>query len=139
LWLCNGPFSMENQLSHPNNFVISTGAQRSGEICGFLFRSRHPIGMTLEEALISVWRQVFEDATTVTLNEVSYPVRRTSRSKLREVDFKFGDTALRGVEQNPSTQSRWAKLAREGKKVMQFLENGRYVAGVVDGKVTLYH
>jgi len=100
---------------------------------------RHPTGMTLEEALISVWRQVFEDARTVTLNDVSYPVRKTSRSKLREVDFKFGDTALRGVEQNPNTQSRWAKLAREGKKVMQFLENGRYVAGVVDGKVTLYH
>jgi hypothetical protein len=43
------------------------------------------------------------------------------------------------VEQNPSTNSRWAKLAREGKKVMQFLVDGRYVAGVVDGKVTLYH
>jgi hypothetical protein len=43
------------------------------------------------------------------------------------------------VEQNPSTNSRWAKLAREGKKVMQFLADGRYVAGVVDGKVTLYH
>jgi hypothetical protein len=58
---------------------------------------------------------------------------------LREVDFKFGDTTFRGVEQNPSTNSRWAKLAREGKKVMQFLVESRYVAGVVDGKVTLYH
>jgi hypothetical protein len=96
--------------------------------------------MKLEEALISVWQQVFaENAKTVTLNDVSYAIRRTSRSKLREVDFKFGDTALRGVEQNPNTNSRWAKLAREGKKVMQFLENGRYVAGVVDGKVTVYH
>ena len=57
------------------------------------------------------------------------PIRRTSRSKLREVDFKFGDTAFRGVEQNPSTNSRWAKLAREGKKVMQFLVDRRYVAG----------
>jgi hypothetical protein len=98
------------------------------------------MGMSLEEALISVWRQVLaENATTVTLQEESYPVRRTSRSKLREVDFKFGDRALRGVEQNPDTNSRWAKLAREGKKVMQFLELGRYVAGVVDEKVTLYH
>jgi hypothetical protein len=96
--------------------------------------------MSMDEALISVWQQVFtENAKTVTLDDVSYPIRRTSRSKLREVDFKFGDTALRGVEQNPSTNSRWAKLAREGKKVMQFLVDGRYVAGVVDGKVTLYH
>jgi len=29
---------MENQLRYHNNLVISTGAQRSGEICGFLFR-----------------------------------------------------------------------------------------------------
>ncbi len=79
--------------------------------------------MSLEEALLSVWRQVMvENAKTVTLEEESYPVRRTSRSKLREVDFKFEDRALRGVEQNPDTNSRWAKLAREGKKVMQFLE-----------------
>jgi hypothetical protein len=96
--------------------------------------------MSLEEALISVWQQVFaENAKTVILDDARYPIRRTSRSKLREVDFKFGDTALRGVEQNPNTNSRWAKLAREGKKVMQFLEDGRYVAGVVDGKVTVYH
>jgi hypothetical protein len=96
--------------------------------------------MSLEEALISVWEQVFaENAKTVILEDARYPIRRTSRSKLREVDFKFGDTALRGVEQNPNTNSRWAKLAREGKKVMQFLEDGRYVAGVADGKVTVYH
>jgi hypothetical protein len=96
--------------------------------------------MSLEEVLIAVWRQVMtENAKTVTLNEESYPVRRTSRSKLREVDFKFEDRALRGVEQNPDTNSRWAKLAREGKKVMQFLEQRRYIAAVVDGKVILYH
>lgn len=98
------------------------------------------MAMTLEEALILVWRQVLvENQKTMTLNDESYPVRRTSRSKLREVDFKFGGGALRGVEQNPSTNSRWAKLAREGKKVMQFLADGHYVAGVVDGKATLYH
>ena len=72
------------------------------------------------------------------LGDESYPIRRTSRSNLREVDFKFNGTALRGVEQNATTNSRWAKLAREGKKVMQFLVDRRYVAVVVDGKVTLY-
>lgn len=97
------------------------------------------MSMSLEEALLSVWRQVFaEGAKTVTLNDESYPIRRTSRAKLREVDFKFGGTALRGVEQNASTNSRWAKLARDGKQVMQFLDAGRYFAVVVDGKVILY-
>jgi hypothetical protein len=98
------------------------------------------MAMNLQDALISVWHQVFaENAKTVTLEDQSYPVRRTSRAKLREVVFKFGGTSLRGVEQNPSTNSRWAKLAREGKKVMQFLEDRRYVAAVIDGKAILYH
>jgi hypothetical protein len=46
--------------------------------------------------------------------------------------------ALRGLEQNPKTESRWAQLARAGHKVMQFLSAGRYIGNVVDGKVTLY-
>jgi hypothetical protein len=94
---------------------------------------------SFEETLISVWRQALvEDARTVTLESGSYPVRRTSRSKLREVDFTFEKQALRGLEQNPNTNSRWAQLAREGKKVMQFLSDGRYIANVVDGKVQFY-
>jgi len=94
---------------------------------------------SLEQTLISVWRQVLvEEAKTVTVNGLSSPVRRTSRSKLREVDFQFEGQTLRGIEQNPNTNSRWAQLAREGKKVMQFLSGGRYIANVVDGKVHLY-
>jgi hypothetical protein len=57
---------------------------------------------------------------------------------LREVDFVFDGKTIRGLEQNPDTKSRWAQMARAGKKVMQFLSEGRYVANVVDGKVTLY-
>ena len=95
--------------------------------------------VSLEETLISVWRQALvDDARTVTLENGSYPVRRTSRSNLREVDFKFDGQTLRGLEQNPKTKSRWAQLAREGKKVMQFLSDRRYIANVVDGKVQFY-
>jgi len=54
------------------------------------------------------------------------------------VDFTFNGSEIRGLEQNPDTKSRWAQLARAGKKVMQFLSEGRYVVNVVDGKVTLY-
>jgi len=94
---------------------------------------------SFEETLISVWRQALvEDARTVAVEGASYAVRRTSRSKLREVDFPFEKQALRGLEQNPKTNSRWARLAQEGKKVMQFLSDGRYVANVVDGKVQFY-
>lgn len=94
---------------------------------------------SLEEILISVWRQAFvEEAKAISVDGRSFPVRRTSRSRLREVNFKFQGQELRGLEQNPKTASRWAKLTREGKKVMQFLDAGRYIAVVVDGKVQLY-
>jgi len=72
------------------------------------------------------------------LENRGFPVRRTSRSKLREVDFQFEGHELRGLEQNPKTASRWAQLARQGKKVMQFLQQRRYVAVVVDRKVQFY-
>jgi hypothetical protein len=94
---------------------------------------------SLEETLVSVWHQTLvEDVRTVVLQNGGYPVRRTSRSKLREVDFEVEGCPLRGLEQNPKTASRWGQLAREGKKVMQFLSNRRYVASVVDGKVQFY-
>jgi hypothetical protein len=94
---------------------------------------------SLEETLISVWQQTLaENARSVSLEDRSFPVRRTSRSRLCEVDFEFEGHQLRGLEQNPETASRWAQLARQGKKVMQFLQQRRYIAVVVDGKVQFY-
>jgi hypothetical protein len=43
---------------------------------------------------------------------------------------------LRHLEQNPDTKS-LGKDPRDGKKLMQFLERGKYVAVVEDGKVHL--
>jgi hypothetical protein len=65
-------------------------------------------------------------------------VKSTPQRGLKQVDFRFDGQNLRGLEQNPDTKSRWAAMARSGKKVMQFLENGRYLAVVSDGKVQLY-
>jgi len=93
----------------------------------------------LEETLISVWQQALvNDVKTVTLEDRHFSVRRTSRPRLREVDFQFDGHKLRGLEQNPDTASRWAHMARKGKKVMQFLQQRRYIAVVVDGKVQFY-
>ena len=74
----------------------------------------------------------------VVLGGKRHSVRVTPRKGLRQVDFIFDGNEIRGLEQNPDTKSRWAQLARSGKKVMQFLSEGRYVANVVDGKVTFY-
>jgi hypothetical protein len=94
---------------------------------------------SFEQALIEVWRQALvENAKTVVLESELYAVRRTPKRGLRQVDFVFEGNEIRGLEQNPDTRSRWAQMARSGSKVMQFLSEGRYVAVVVDGKVTLY-
>lgn len=94
---------------------------------------------SFEEALVEVWRQALVDsARSVHLGSEIYPIRRTAKTALRQVDFQVNGEDFRGLEQNPNTSSRWAQLARSGKKVMQFLQNGRYVAAVVDGKVTIY-
>jgi hypothetical protein len=94
---------------------------------------------SFEQALTEVWRQaLIENAQSVELETKRYPVRRTPRRSLRQVDFAFDGLEIRGLEQNPETKSRWAQMARSGKKVMQFLSEGRYIANVVDGKVTLY-
>jgi hypothetical protein len=94
---------------------------------------------SLESALLSVWQQsLIDNKRTVDLDNKSYSVRQTSKSKLKQIDFRFEGRDLRGLEQNPNTKSRWAKLAREGKQIIQFLEHGRYIAVVVDGKVHIY-
>lgn len=93
----------------------------------------------LEESLISVWRQTLVDgANGIVVDGTIYLVKTTARRGLKQVDFRFGDHELRGLEQNPDANSKWAAMAREGKKVMQFLEGGRYVAVVVDGKMKTY-
>jgi hypothetical protein len=66
-----------------------------------------------------------------------YPVARSKAKRRRQVAFVFAGNAIKGIERNPKTKSRWAATARAGKKVMQFIQDGAYVADVGDGKVTV--
>jgi hypothetical protein len=94
---------------------------------------------SLEDSLLAVYRQALvENKKTVSLESDVFPVRSTAKRKLKQVDFQFDGRELRGLEQNPLTKSRWAMMARSGRKLMQFLERGKYIAVVVDGKVYLY-
>lgn len=95
--------------------------------------------MTLPETLLEVWRQALvEDRKEVELEGESYRVTPTRKKKLRAVDFEFNGQRLTGIEQNPETKSRWAQMARQGQRVMQFSSQGRYVANVAEGKLTRY-
>lgn len=95
--------------------------------------------MTLAETLISVWQQALADeAATVTIEGRYYRVTRTRSRGLRVLDFDYAGRRLTGIEQNPETASKWAALARQGRRVMQFSMGGRYFAVVAEGKLMRY-
>ena len=97
------------------------------------------ITQAIEEIFVSVQLQVLTHGLkTATVGDETFPVHVTPKEKLKQVDFRFQEREFHGLEQNPKTKSRWATMARGGKKVMQFLEGGRYVAVVVDGKYIPY-
>jgi hypothetical protein len=95
--------------------------------------------MTLGETLIAVWRQALEGGKpTVELNDERYRVTKTRSKGLKIVRFSYGEYEIDGIEQNPNTTSRWAALAREGKRIMQFSHKGGYIANVCDGQLLRY-
>jgi hypothetical protein len=60
-----------------------------------------------EQTLIEVWRQTLvENAKAVELGTERYPVRRTPKRGLRQVDFVFDGNKIWVLEQNPQTKSR---------------------------------
>jgi hypothetical protein len=95
--------------------------------------------MGLGEVLISVWQQALgERRDEVELEGETYAVTLSRAKGLRMVEFDVGPNRIVGIEQNPKTESRWAELAREGNRIMQFRCKGRYVANVCEGKLLRY-
>jgi hypothetical protein len=95
--------------------------------------------MTLGETLVEVWRQVLVDERPwVELQGRRYRVGTTRSKRLRAADFDYESFHLSGIEQNPDTSSSWAARAREGKRVMQFTHQRRYIANVCEGKLLRY-
>jgi len=76
----------------------------------------------------------------VTVEGKASRVTRTGAQRLRTVRFVMGGKEYQAIEQNPEKPSRWGKLARDGRSVVQVRDLGtqKYVAAVVEGKVTEY-
>jgi hypothetical protein len=91
------------------------------------------------ETLKSIATQLMT-STSVSVDGKSVPIRRTSRQHLKTAAFAVGGREYQAIEQNPEKPSRWGQMARSGHQVVQFkdAENSRFVAVVVDGKVTYY-
>lgn len=83
---------------------------------------------SFEQILIEVWRQALvENARVVELDGSRYPVRRTRKRGLRQVDFVFDGNEIRGLEQNPAAQNktvevycRLASKLRSGTRMKSF-------------------
>lgn len=70
---------------------------------------------------------------------INSPSQRTPNLGLGKEVFRSHGQPLIAIQQNPNTKSKWAELAREGKKVVQFRDAaGKYVAVSVDGRVIPY-
>ncbi len=90
-------------------------------------------------ALQSVAEQMLNGAE-VRLEDRTFRVSRTGSQRLRTVRFLIGGNEYQAIEQNPEKPSQWGKLARDGRRVVQFrdLLTQKYVAVAVDGKVKEY-
>jgi hypothetical protein len=95
--------------------------------------------MQFEEILCEVWRQALvEGLEEIEVDGHRFRTGRTRARRLRTVDVRVGSVAVEGIEQNPEKTSRWAQLAREGHRIMQFRVGPRYVGVVCDGVLTKY-
>ena len=95
--------------------------------------------MSLGEMLVEAWRQVLvENRSEVEVGGRRYRVTRTRSAGLRVVSLLVETQVIEGIEQNPEKDSQWAKLARDGKRIMQFRLGRRYIGNVCEGKLLRY-
>jgi hypothetical protein len=91
------------------------------------------------QILVSVAEQMMSGPEVI-LQDRRSRVTRTGTRRFRTVKFVLDGKEYQAIEQNAEKPSRWGKLAREGHRVVQVrdLQSGKYVAAVVDEKVTEY-
>jgi uncharacterized protein YecE (DUF72 family) len=84
----------------------------------------------LEKILRKAHNAIFSDQNTVTIEGKEYPIKKTSKKGLRCVyhdEYFF-------IEQNPNTNSHWAKKARNGEKITWAIKGNQYIANIHEGK-----
>jgi hypothetical protein len=94
----------------------------------------------LDHAVFQSVAEQMMSGLDVTVEGRTYRVTRTGSRRFRTVRFMTGGREYQAIEQNPEKPSRWGKLARSGRSVVQFrdLQTHKYVAVAVDGEVREY-
>jgi len=108
-------------------------------IMGLAGRDMEDFVTEVEQTLGSVAEQLM-GGEEVAVEEQRIRVRRVGRGRLRTVQFKWKGNMVEAIEQNPEKPSRWGQLAREGHRVVQFIDAAthQYIAVAVDGKAREY-
>src|SRR5579863_10526918 len=101
---------------------------------------RRDEGRTLDHTVLSLVAEQMMSGDEVVVSGKTFRVTRTGTRKFRTVRFVMEGGEYQAIEQNPEKPSRWGKLAREGRRVVQFrdLQTHKYVAVAVDGEIREY-
>ncbi|NVM52192.1 MAG: toll/interleukin-1 receptor domain-containing protein [Candidatus Helarchaeota archaeon] len=91
------------------------------------------IESNLGEYALKIAEAIFSNRSDIKLEGNTYPIRKFKSKRLKYVDL-YG---YRFIEQNPNKTSRWAKMAREGKKILWVFRGRTYYARIIDGEFTL--
>jgi len=83
----------------------------------------------LKEKGMKIYNAIFNDQSSVEIDDIEYPIKRFSSSGVRYVDL-FG---YRFIEQNKKKPSQWGKRAREGHNIMWIIKGRRYLVRIDDG------
>jgi hypothetical protein len=84
----------------------------------------------LKRNALLIYDAIFHDKDSVEIDGTVYPIKFTSRARLRKVTL--GDLLF--IEQNPDKSSQWAQKAREGHEIMWVMKGRKYLVRVMDGK-----
>jgi hypothetical protein len=95
---------------------------------------------TAEQAILQSVAQQLIDSGEVELETQRLQVKRVGGERLRMVRFEMNGREYDAIEQSQKKSSRWAQLARENHRIVQFREvrTNKYVAVSVDGRLTEY-
>ena len=84
---------------------------------------------SLKEVALKAYEAIFSNHETVEIEGHTYHLGYTSLQNLR----KFSIDGLNFIEQNPDKGSSWARMAREGHRIMWVMRGRGYIAQVRDG------
>ena len=88
--------------------------------------------MEIPEIALIVAEELFKDQKSIAIGKDIYEIKILSKTGLHAADI--GD--CRFIEQNQAKSSQWARMAREGSKIVWVFRKGKYYARVVDGQYT---